>query len=401
MTLTSPAHNEVVTTEVIYRWTPVRLASAYEIQLAGDANFSPGQIVGSCITNHTAYVPYYGDGCINLDIAASSTWWWRVRPLDGQAPDILGVWSPAQRVTWDPISPRAGSSLWVENDNSYTPTVVWNPILDRSTFRVKVYNSSGNATTNETVTGTSWTPKTLLDPGTYSVSITPIDVQNRPQAEPTPSLRVTMSVTAPGPPVASIALLSPPSGASVTAKPVLTWTPVTGADVYRVYYVTPGSDGNILVDVSGPLHATSFSTTHVSSMDDGTYAWMVIPYTGTGLGAASQLHLAVRPDPSVLPGHLLSPNHCTAQSPCQAEFETPFLDWQSEYGVEAWMVYIASDPQFTNLVTDDGNPERTPHTSMKLTYSLKDSQAGQSFYWYARPCRDGPATVDLSPRCPR
>ncbi|MBE7323288.1 Ig-like domain repeat protein [Nocardioides sp. Y6] len=96
------------------QWTPVQHASYYELNLSTDPNFSLAKSV-TCQTAGTTYtLQNYGreQRCRLTGTAGeSSTWYWRVRPIDGPGPAALrrginGLWSPAQKFTWTtPVTP--------------------------------------------------------------------------------------------------------------------------------------------------------------------------------------------------------------------------------------------------------------------------------------------------------
>ena len=62
--------------------------------------------------------------------------------------------------------------------------------------------------------------------------------------------------------------------------------------------------------------------------------------------------------------------------------DTPTLGWEPMPNVGLYRVYLATDPNFTNILRE----WTTPFSQMTPVESLPDSQAGEAYYWYARPC---------------
>jgi hypothetical protein len=62
--------------------------------------------------------------------------------------------------------------------------------------------------------------------------------------------------------------------------------------------------------------------------------------------------------------------------------DTPTLDWNPVDDAGSYLVYIAQDAGFTNVV----RRYRTQYTTLTPRESLLDSQAGKSYYWFVRPC---------------
>ena len=88
------------------------------------------------------------------------------------------------------------------------------------------------------------------------------------------------------------------------------------------------------------------------------------------------------PDLMVTGGYT-SPAKCLPASPCSPITDTPTLTWNSIPGALVYRVYIANDPNFTNIYrTYD-----TVFTELTPRKSFLDNQANQAFYWFVRPLR--------------
>ena len=62
--------------------------------------------------------------------------------------------------------------------------------------------------------------------------------------------------------------------------------------------------------------------------------------------------------------------------------DTPTLGWEPMPNVGLYRVYLATDPNFTNILKE----WTTTFSELTPVESLPDSQAGEAYYWYARPC---------------
>ncbi|MGH3335260.1 MAG: Ig-like domain-containing protein, partial [Nocardioides sp.] len=75
---------------------------------------------------------------------------------------------------------------------------------------------------------------------------------------------------------------------------------------------------------------------------------------------------------------------------CAGVPATPVLDWSPVPGAGLYMVYVANDRELTNRVFTGAittNSRWTPSSSTGGPEALADNQAGESYYWYVRPCK--------------
>ena len=83
---------------------------------------------------------------------------------------------------------------------------------------------------------------------------------------------------------------------------------------------------------------------------------------------------------------------------------TPVLDWDPVPEAAYYMIYLANDRELTNRVF--GNSAAIPittNTRWTLTSgmpkeALADNQAGQSYYWFVRPCKAAASAVPTRSR---
>ena len=79
---------------------------------------------------------------------------------------------------------------------------------------------------------------------------------------------------------------------------------------------------------------------------------------------------------------LTAPADCPQGSCTAVEYDTPTFEWAPVDGAGLYLVYLATDPLFTNIT----KTYTTPFNSLRPAESLPDSQAGQATYWFVRPC---------------
>ena len=82
----------------------------------------------------------------------------------------------------------------------------------------------------------------------------------------------------------------------------------------------------------------------------------------------------------------VAPDECLPNVACPDLTDTPTLDWNPAAGAGSYLVCLALDPDFTNIV----KTYRTQYTQLTPRESLLDNQAGQAYYWLVRPCKTPP-----------
>lgn len=363
--LCTPAH-DTLTTELTFEWTPVRLASRYEVQFSPDPNFGFGIVTKT--TDHSRYsFPSRTD-------LADGTWYWRVKGIDQPAP-IQGIWSATgtfdlskEMVT--PRSPADGASVsrpvleWIgkPGDGQYTVTI-----------RRQV---NGDVVDTATVSNTAYVPQGLVaaqGPFTWSV-------EKLGGPAPDPSLQRTFSLVAP-------ALTGSPNPITPALgnvyAPVFQWSARTSATHYQVEVQGPGDAGYTPLAGATNLSRAAFAYSGYD-LEAGSWSWRVRAFNGAtdlGVGDTGTFHVL-----GALTTQLLSPAHCPPSLACTEVNDTPTLEWNPVPGVTTYRLYFANDINFTNSsspslpgVIDVSNTRYTPPAS------LFDSQAGQAIYWYVRP----------------
>jgi hypothetical protein len=201
-------------------------------------------------------------------------------------------------------------------------------------------------------------------------------------------------------PVGTFALLTPTNGSSSIRMPSMTWEPYTNgirtATYYKVRYGSGGIVNGTPLSGSTQLEFPGFTEQDLT-LPEGTYFWYVEAYDGTGLITSSAQSTFSINAASVLGlNDYDAPDRCLPLTVCEAEADTPLLDWTSSPYAGAYEVTIAADADFTNQV----RRYKTYYTSLTPRESLVDSQAGQAYFWFVRPCinillsRCGPGPTD-------
>ena len=80
----------------------------------------------------------------------------------------------------------------------------------------------------------------------------------------------------------------------------------------------------------------------------------------------------------------LAPTPSLPLDPCAAEADTPTLSWNAIPNAGWYEVTVANDAAFSNQIRKYG----TAYTVLTPRESYVDSQSGQGFFWFVRPCVD-------------
>ena len=271
-----------------------------------------------------------------------------------------------------------------------TPVLRWNPVPNISRYKVTITYTGSVPTCAQTVTATVWgttyVPETLKRDcaGPWAWTVQGFDDDNsltRLQSQgawPTfTTLTETANAAAPSP-------VTETDGAAYR-PPLLDWPGVTSADGYQVYFSV--ADANSFVAAGVKTNQTAWAYTGGISgsgfeklLPPGDYDYYVRAFTGTTALTASPLgRFHIDPMPITT---LTAPDNCPLGSCAAVEYDTPTFRWDPVDGAGLYLVYLATDPLFTNIT----RTYSTQFTSLTPSESLPDSQAGQATYWFVRPC---------------
>jgi hypothetical protein len=421
---------EEVPAPLYFQWSSVKHASEYEFQLGTQANFSVGtfescRVAGTTFTpgmfavNTTGILapPRANEDCIPQ---AGEINYWRVRGLDrpftksGDIPGVQGLFSDAQAFTYLPLSvtnmtPRNGVVVDV-------PTLKWDTAVGAESYEITIRRANGSQVVNKETSATSYTlhGKTRLDPadGPFTWRITALGADRSRSV--TYSNTFNVSGNDPSSTEAPLTPLTPTSTTSgIMTAPSLTWSPLPGAHYYSVSVgnATDGTQvwfGHDSDDLFGePVPYPAMTDTSKRLLLPGTYDWRVTAYdeNNVAIGSAGPEGRFTVEDIRSTTGHALAQggqqldaNFDGPQNPCTPTTggctvpSTPVLSWTPDPRASYYMVYVASDPSFTNLLEPSNAVPATRNTMYvpaldNRAHTYPDSQAGQSYYWHIRPCR--------------
>jgi hypothetical protein len=396
-TLLQPTGGELVGDPFYYQWSPVEHASTYRIELSTTSGFG-SDIVDTCETVHTTYVPQEGGDCWP---GALSTYWWRVTAIDepsGVTTDVISA--DKQQFTYNPdkvayLSPANGAT------GVSIPTLKWTPVSGASKYKVSLVATDGGAGGGTfTTASTEYTPRNILTDGkTYRWEVRTLSESNREGSGYVIGAQRTFTMgAAPVGASPTPTLTGPADGSHSQRFPTLSWTPVTGADNYKVLLSTNGgiSWTYAAQDVKYP-EWQDIGTTRLSA---GTYDWYVEAYAGGTFlsGDPSLARTYVIDPPTTVGGHLtaltgdaslVAGTRCAAALPAQCDglLQTPVLGWDSQPNAGYYQVWLSLDEEMTNIVS--GYPQVAESTRFLPTEALADSQAGLPYYWFVQPCTTG------------
>lgn len=421
---------EDVPAPLYFQWTPVRHASEYEIQVGTQENFTVGTF-DSCRTAGTTYTP--GMFAINTTgqltpprlnedckpQIAGEIYYWRVRPLDrpftksGDIPGVQGLFSETQAFRYMPLavtgrSPAQGATVDV-------PTLSWDTTTGAEYYNLRILRANGTEVVEKRTSATSYTPHggTKLNPaeGPFTWQIT------AKGADGSSSIRYwrqfNVSGTIPTTGAASLTPLAPtPSTTGIMSAPSLSWEPMPGAAYYRVNIgheaetnqVWFGHGNDDLFGQAVPYPAMTDTSPRL--LLPGTYDWQVTAYNADNVpvGTGPEGRFTVQPIRAATGqalaqgGQQLDENHAGAKNPCTPTTgvcsapSTPVLKWTPDPRASYYMVYVATDPSFTNLLEPSNAIPATTNSMYapaldNRAHTYADNQAGQSYYWHIRPCR--------------
>jgi hypothetical protein len=390
-----------------YEWAPVSHASRYRLEMGKDPNFSPGSY-SSCFTTETTYTAgYSNDACMPVP---GRTYYWRVQALDGpRRPEVNGIYSAIHEFRYDPGMVRQTSPI--NGETVDIPTLRWDAAQGAVEYDVKLTWSTGSKSITTASTSWTYTGTSRLDPakGPFEWTVAAVDQDGDSSQVPIVGERFSLSGNVKPTVAAPLTPLSPGPDDSPSARfPTLSWEPLTGAAYYKVYVATAGSNSfNPLADKFPYSAGNDIAKTYLNAR---SYDWFVVAYSSSGatLGAQGSTASFVVGGLDAVSGQKIALNGSgldTPDSSCDVAFTspsdtasrcenmrgTPVLDWDPVPDAGYYMVYVSRDREFTNMVYGSkGSPSSIPttqNTRWNPLAALPDSQAGQAYFWFVRPCK--------------
>ncbi|GAA5032893.1 hypothetical protein GCM10023258_32300 [Terrabacter aeriphilus] len=393
-----------------FEWEPVQHATRYQLDLGRDPNFSPLSFT-TCEMAGTTYTPAHLLDRKNCAPVQGGVYYWRVRAIDGPA-DVQGIYSEIHSFVYATgqviqTAPADGASVSV-------PTLRWQAARDVEKYRVILTSGTGRVVADIKTYALSWTSDKALaaTDGPYSWTVQSITADGRESPRYAPR-RFELLENAPT--TGALEALTPIGAGTATNRfPGLAWQPAEDAAYYRVRIGDKNSE-YFYDEATAPILSTKYAypaatDTSLAILKPGEYRWFVEAFSarnvrlaqGTTMGSFTITELApVTGRRLAVTGTSLDAGKaCTASisapttSPilCTDVPTTPVLDWDSVPDASYYMVYVARDRELTNLVYPEPRIPRvtgsrwTPNIYNK-PMALPDSQAGQAYYWYIRPCK--------------
>ena len=454
----SPMGSPTQVRDLFLSWNPVPEASAYQVEVGSDPNFSNETTSIVCVTNHTNWGPYLNDpnsgmspvggpggvsacplnksdlrSMFSFPSSDGVTLYWRVRGLDSyKTADLPPPWNSGNQPingpwsdTWSfqyradlgaptLVSPANGTNLTV-------PRLAWTEVPGAEYYVVTIQESNYKWDSGSS----SCIPANTSSTKTYKTSSTSFVPSLRARDELPPTAQKceghyswtvqsvnNLEITSPVPPMRSFVFTGYAAG---TATSVITptatqsatragdisfsWNAIAGADHYEVrWFQNGGSTFTSLGDSNqSPSAASFFPYTNAyttTNLQSPGYA----EYQILAWGASNALLAISSATPITVSWPtvtLIGPDNCVpSNQSCTPKTSTPMLTWAPVVGASFYRVIIGVDAQLTNKVRQ----YVTPQSSFRSVESLPDNQAGQAYYWFVQPCR-GDWKVTSSYQC--
>lgn len=427
------ASTPAVADDLYFQWTPVKHATRYRVDVGSDPNFTPGSF-NKCYTASTTFTPgYRGDPCMPPQ---GNVVFWRVFAYDQPGPygtpdtgeqGVESNVSATGRFVYD--SGAVNLTFPADGANVTVPTLAWQPSVDAERYRVTITNTGTGEDRVYETTALSLTPYDRLpsesdqadparQPDTFAWKVSARDANGG--YSPAPLYATRTFVLAEGPPAAGAQPLKPLPVAhdTITSRfPSLSWQPYPSTDQNPIFYsLKVAQAGYVFGTNETEVLGARLNHPAVTDMSDfflspGTYDWWVearSSVTGQIVSQGTRSTFTIEDQGEVqgqrvaLDGKSLdAANTCNRRlvlingvadeaTICQGLPATPVLDWNSVPGAGGYMVYIAEDPDFTNLLMD---PQNTSTQNSRWTPSfadqipaLDDNESGPAYYWFVRPC---------------
>jgi Leucine-rich repeat (LRR) protein len=361
--LISPQNNSEQEPSVSFEWEGIEAARSYQIQLAGDENFS-SIIIDSVISAKQFKIqglPY------------DSNIYWKVRAIGEQKE---GPWSNSWKFTTKPKPANPGpisTNLLSPNDGAtgISPDAVlkWTTVVSASAYKVQLATDQGFNTiiVDQEVESASFQTSNLDFQQSYYWKVEPIVPNGKTKWSKVYNF-TTVNEASYNEPLPAPVQISPNDGASNTSlKPTFEWEPVEGADYYILHAnrIDP-AEMVINAEVNGTSYTPSIE------LDAGTtHDWRVRAVNDGVKGNWSEIHSFVTTSQSSG-----SPTTVTLISPEDGATNQPTsltLEWEGISGISEYQVQMSTDGSFSTVILDE---------SVNATnHDISGLENDKTFYW--------------------
>ncbi len=369
-TLSSPANNADFSGNPVFKWLVPATATRYQLQYAGDENFTVGVVTSAELTT-ASYTP-------NPPLAVGS-YYWRVKARDGFAnwSDYGGAWKVNVLPTI-PLAPGLVSPLNAAVTNDPTPEFKWNQTVSGNTYDIEIASDAGFLNIIPTLpnpkelTGTTYMlTGSLPSDGMYYWRVRAWNAAVPPVLGAWSAARsFTVDTLGPAAPVLS----SPVNPATVTGTPIFKWAGSAGAVRYRFEYdVSPDFNSVIGASshyISGEISALTFTPPTVPA---GIYYWRVQAKDAAGNWGAQTVTpfvvTIVQPVPAA-PGLSSPANSLVTSNNAVPEFNWNAIPYAATYDFELDIV--------STFATKESHSVSSP------TYTRGGTLLDATYYWRVR-----------------
>lgn len=354
-------------------WSDVSNASGYIVQLSNDYSFT------TTLINQTVTVSEYQ---VPSSILNSSTeYYWRVKTLMNSSESD---WTTRWRFTTTGASgPNLVSPADLATGVGLNPGLDWDPVTNATSYDIQVANNSSfsspiinvtqNISTDFTIPGSN-----TLSEDTYYYWRVRAKVGTLYSDWSSRSFKT--QVSNPGP-----TLISPVKYASSQSlTPSLDWADVADASGYTIQVSNNSSFSTILCEASN-LTVSNFTIPSGKLIYNTYYYWRVC-YVKNSISSRWSETWLFRTKEVPVP-ILVSPNYGASSVEV-----TPTLSWNAADGAESYVLEIATDFEFNNVVLSKSNittnsysvPSGTLNYLTNYYWKVKTVIGSQSSYWSSK-----------------
>ena len=261
----------------------------------------------------------------------------------------------------EPI-PNAPTGVMVSANSSSSISVSWDTVSSATSYKVYYTISGGYPTLAATVSGTSFTHNGLMANTSYLYYIVAVnsegEISNDSEAK-----WVTTQSSGGGEP-------SAPTGVTATAQSSssisVSWSAVSGATSYKVYYATGSSSGaKVLADT---VSVTSF--THNGLTANTTYWYFIVAVNSAGESGYSAAGSATTQSSS---GGETAPSAPTGVTATANSSSSISVSWSAVSGATSYKVYYATGSSSGAKVLAD---------TVSVTSYTHSGLTAETPYWY-------------------
>lgn len=326
-------------TSIMFTWNAVTNADHYFIQVATDQTFSNMFYTNYAVTGTSQQV----NGLQN-----NTTYFWQVRAVNagGNSP-WSSTWSFTTALQATLGTPTLSSPANGAANQSTTPTLIWNSVTNAANYHLQAAKDAAfnnKVFDDSTITSTS----KQIGPLAYSTQyFWRVNAKNSTSISSWSSVWNFTTVTAQTIPSAPV-LTSPANGsADQPLNPVLSWNSVSNADKYRLQIAKDASFSYKIFDDSTIIS----NYKQISALTQATqYFWRVNAKNNAGVSSWSSVWNFTTVSQQTIPSApvLASPAKGTTDEPLN-----PVLSWNSVSTANKYMLQIAADSSFSNVIYND------------------------------------------------